>query len=56
MHMVRGEVQIEQPMSDSIINLRGQRESRKDKSRFHVSKIPCKTQDIEQNKSNSLGI
>ena len=25
----------------------------KDKSRFHVSKIPYKTQNIERNKSNS---
>ena len=41
-HMVRGEVQVEQLMSDSIINLRGLSKLCKDKSRFCVSKIPYK--------------
>ena len=52
--MVRGEMQVEQLIFDSIINLRGPSKSHKDKSRFRVSKIPYKTQDTEQNKSNSL--
>ena len=49
MHMVRGEVQVEQLMSDTIINLRGPSKYRKDKSRFCVSKITYKTQDTECN-------
>ena len=52
-HMVRVEVQVEQVMYNSIINLRGPIKSHKDKSRFRVSKIPYKTQDMEQNTSNS---
>ena len=49
-----GEVQVEKLISDSTINLRGPSKSRKDKSIFRVFKIPYKTQNTEQNKSNSL--
>ena len=52
MYMVRGEVQVEQLMSDSIINLRVLSKSCKYKSIFCVSKIPYKTQDMVCNMSN----
>ena len=52
MHIVRGEVQVEKLMYDPIINLRGQSKHRKDKSRFCVSKILYKTQDMERSMSN----
>ena len=52
-HMVKGEVQVEQLMYDSVINLRGPNKYRKDKYIFRVSNIPYKTQDMEQNTSNS---
>ena len=46
-HMVKGEVQVEQLMYDSVINLRGPNKYRKDKYIFRVSNIPYKTQDME---------
>ena len=54
MNMVRGEVKVEQLMSDSIINLRGPSKPCKDKSRLRLSKILYKTQDMERNTSNNL--
>ena len=54
MHIVREEMKMEQQMPDSIINFRGPSEYRKDKLNFCVSKIPYKTQDTEQNTSNSF--
>ena len=51
MHIVTGEVQVEQLMSDSIINLRGPSKSSKDKLRFPVSNISYKAQDTNQNTS-----
>ena len=54
MHMVNREVQVEQLMSDSIINLREPNKSRKDKLKFRVSKILYKTQDTERSTSNSF--
>ena len=49
MHVVRIEVQVEQLMDDSIINLRWTSKSRKDKSKFCVIKIPYQIQDMEHN-------
>ena len=52
-HMVRGEVQVEQLMSDLIINLRGPSKYSKDRYIFCVSNILYnKTQYTERNKSN----
>ena len=49
MHVMREELQVEQFMYDSIINLRGPSKSQKDKSIFHVYKIQYQTLDTEWN-------